>query len=319
MSINKIKNFPEDWKETPYIYWAMNIGDFKLYKNNKEKIIEDAKVWYSIYGIESLSELANTKKNIIVVIPALTWNARLFAKKASQWEWWANFYWKSWTILDPNKNIIIWLDYFWWPYDSTWPYKHNLNFYPVPAEKQVEAWKKALKLIWIKNIDILLWWSNWWGHIHTWTFDKELEPKYLVPIAGPIAPILEAKENMMNYFKNEGKKFEKRFSLSSLVLLSQAIVDAQRISPEEYVKKISEKINLIIISIEDDNLFETKSMQEYFNKVKLLRKDRWDSWKTKIEILKSWPCTIQAWHDSFLWQKPIEKINKLILRNINND
>jgi hypothetical protein len=52
-------------------------------------------------------------------------------------------------------------------------------------------------------------------------------------------------------------KFEKRFSLSSLVLLSQAIVDAERISPEEYVNKISNKINLIIISIEDDMLFET--------------------------------------------------------------
>jgi homoserine acetyltransferase len=79
---------------------------------------------------------------------------------------------------------------------------------------------------------------------------------------------------MMIYFKNEGKKFEKRFSLSSLVLLSQAIVDAKRIRPEEYVKKISEKINLIIISIKDDNLFETTSMQEYFYKVKQLRKQR---------------------------------------------
>jgi homoserine acetyltransferase len=78
----------------------------------------------------------------------------------------------------------------------------------------------------------------------------------------------------MNYFKKEGKKFEKRFSLSSLVLLSQAIVDAKRITPEEYVKKISEKINLIIISIEDDNLFETEPMQKYFEKVKQLREKR---------------------------------------------
>jgi len=413
MSINKIKDFNLEKNDIPYIYWAINIGNFKLYKNNKEKIIEDAKVWYSIYWVESLSELANTKKNIIVVIPALTWNARLFAKKVSQWEWWANYYWKPWAILDPNKNIVIWLDYFGWPYDSTWPYKHNLNFYPVPAEKQVEAWKKALKLIWIKNIDILLWWSNWWWHIHTWAFDKILEPKYLIPIAWPIAPTKEAKdffsiqvdfikkredvsnrlennlknlksqsklydeliketikeiketiekwnnkkamkvvrqigflkflnpkyfdkfyfnknwkkldsfekakENMMIYFKKEWKKFEKRFSLSSLILLSQAIVDAKRISPEEYIKKISEKINLIIISIEDDNLFETKSMQEYFLKVKQLREQRWDSWKTKIEVLKSGPCTIQAWHDAFLWERPINKINKLILKNIDND
>ncbi len=413
MNKNKIDNSSLEKNNIPHIYWAMNIGDFKLHKNNKEKIIEDAKVWYSIYWVNSITELTNTQKNIIVVIPALTWNARLFASKASQWEWWANFYWKTWRVLDPNKNIVIWLDYFWWPYDSTWPYKHNLNFYPVPAEKQVEAWKKALKLIWIEKIDILIWWSNWWWHIHTWAFDKELEPKYLIPIAWPIAPTLEAKEffsiqvdfikkredisnrleknletlkwksklydaliietiievketiekwnnkkamkvvrqigflkflnpkffdkfyfdkhqnelnsfeqakeNMMNYFKNEGKKFEKRFSLSSLILLSQTIVDAKRIAPEEYIKKISEKINLIIISIEDDNLFETKSMQEYFNKVKQLREKRWDDWKTKIEVLKSWPCTIQAWHDAFLWEKPIEKINKLILKNIDDE
>jgi hypothetical protein len=59
-------------------------------------------------------------------------------------------------------------------------------------------------------------------------------------------------------------------------------------------------------------------MQKYFEKVKQLREKRWDSWKTKIEILKSWPCTIQAWHDAFLWEKPIEKINKLIQKNIWN-
>ena len=413
MSINKIDNFFEENNKIPYIYWAMNIGDFKLYKWEEEKVIEDAKVWYSIYWIESLAELNNTNKNIIVVIPALTWNARLFSSRASQWDWWANFYWKPWSVLDPNKNIIIWLDYFWWPYDSTWPYKHNLNFYPVPAEKQVEAWKKTLKLIWIKKVDILLWWSNWGGHIHTWAFDKELEPKYLIPIAWPIAPTQDAKEffsiqvdfikkredvskrldknldnlkwqsklydeliketkieikkaiktwnskytikvvrqiwflkflnpkyfdrfysdkywnkledfqkakeNMMAYFKNEGKKFEKRFSLSSLALLSQAIVDAERISPEDYVKKISEKINLIIISIKDDNLFESKAMQEYFKEVKKLREKRWDSWTTEIEILESWPCTIEAGHDAFLWEKPVKKINKLILKNLEND
>ncbi len=405
-----LKNFPETWKEIPYIYWAINIGDFKLYKGDKEKVIEDAKVGFSIYWVKSIADLKNTQKNIIVVIPALTGNARLFAEKSSQWEGWANFYGKPWAILDPSKNIVIWLDYFWGPYDSTWPYKHNLNFYPVPAEKQVEAWKKALKLIWIEKIDILLWGSNWWGHIHTWIFDKELEPKYLIPIAWPIAPTKEAKEffaiqvdfikekeniskrleknleklkwqsklydeliketikeikevvknwnnkkaikvvrqigflkflnpkffdkfytdknwdkldnfekakeNMMNYFKNEGKKFEKRFSLSSLALLSQAIVDAKRITPEEYVKKVSSKINLIIISIEDDNLFESTAMQEYFTEIKKLREKRWDSWFTKIEILPSWPCTIQAWHDAFLWEKPVKKINKLIMKNI---
>jgi len=410
MSLNTLKNFPETWKETPYIYWAINIGDFKLYKWDKEKIIEDAKVGFSIYWVESITDLKNTKKNIIVVIPALTGNARLFAEKSSQWEGWANFYGKPGAILDPSQNIVIWLDYFWGPYDSTWPYKHNLNFYPVPAEKQVEAWKKALKLIWIEKIDILLWGSNWWGHIHTWIFDKELEPKYLIPIAWPISPTEEAKEffsiqvdfikkrediserleknlkklkwqsklydeliretikevkeiiknwdnkkamkivrqigflkflnpkffdrfyndkewnklenfekakeNMMNYFKKEWEKFEKRFSLSSLALLSQAIVDAKNITPKDYVNKISKKINLIIIWIEDDNLFETKPMQEYFNEVKKLREQRWDNWKTAIEILKHGPCTSQAWHDAFLWEEPVKKINELIKKNI---
>jgi len=408
--MNKLKNFPETWKETPYIYWAINIGDFKLYKKDKEKIIEDAKVGFSVYWVKSLVELKNTQKKIIVVIPALTGNARLFAEKSSQWEGWANFYWMPWRVLDPSKNIVIWLDYFWWPYDSTWPYKHNLNFYPVPAEKQVEAWKKALKLIWIKKIDILLWWSNGWGHIHTWIFDRELEPKYLVPIAWPIAPTKEAKEffslqvdfikkreevsdrlkknlenlkwqsklydeliketikeikgvvknwnnkkvmkivrqigflkflnpkffdrfyfdkngnklenfkkakqNMMNYFKNEWKKFEKRFSMSSLALLSQAIVDAERISPKKYVEKISPNVNLIIISIEEDSLFETKPMQKYFEEVKKIREKRWDNWFTKIEVLPSSSCTIEAGHDAFLWEKPSEKINDLIMKAI---
>jgi homoserine acetyltransferase len=128
----------------------------------------------------------------------------------------------------------------------------------------------------------------------------------------------KAKGNMLNYFQKEWIKFEKRFSLASLALLSQSIVDAKRITPDEYVKKISKKVNLIIISIEDDNLFETGPMQEYFKNVEKIRKKRWDNWFTKIEILPSWPCTKQAWHDAFLWEKPIEKINKLILKNLWN-
>ena len=121
---------------------------------------------------------------------------------------------------------------------------------------------------------------------------------------------------MLNYFAKEWIKFEKRFSLSSLVLLSQAIVDAERISPEEYVNKISNKINLIIISIEDDMLFETWAMQEYFKKVKEIREKRWDIWKTIIEIIESNSETKKAWHDTFLWEKSMQKISNKITKNI---
>lgn len=394
----------------PYFYWAVRIGDFKLYKNDDEKIIDDAKVWYTIYWINKLEELEITEKNIIVVIPALTWNSRIFDTKASQWNGWANTYWKSWNILDPNKYIIIWFDYFWWPYDSSWPDKHNLNFYPVPPEKQTEAWKKALNKLWIKNIYALFWWSNWWWHIHDWIFDKEYEPEYLIPIAWPIAPTKEAKEffslqvdfiknkedisyrleknlkklnwtsklydeliletikeiresldswsnkkaikvvrqiwflkflnplffdrfyydknwkkldsfkeaknNMLWYFEKEWVKFEQRFWLASLALLMQGIVDAKRISPDEYVKNISKKINLIIISIEDDNLFETNAMQKYFLEVKNIREKRQDTWETKIEVIESSNFTKEAWHDAFLWPDVMQEISNNILKNI---
>jgi len=408
--MNRLNNFESLWNNIPYLTWTIRIGDFKLYKNDDEKIIDDAKVWFSIYWIDSFEELKNTNKKIIIVIPALTWNAKIFDSKESQWNGWANTYWKPWNILDPNENIIIWLDYFWWPYDSTWPDKHNLNFYPVPPEKQVEAWKKALENLWIQKVYALFWWSNWGWHIHTWLFDSKLSPEILIPIAWPIAPTDEAKEffsiqvdlikkrenisirliknlewllwisdlydelvketihevyeiinqwdnkkamkivrqiwflkflnpsffdrfyinknweklktfeeakqNMFNYFEKEWVNFEKRFSLSSLVLLSQAIVDAERILPKEYVNKISNKINLIIISIEDDMLFETWPMQEYFQEVKSLREKRWDIWKTIIEIIKSNPETKKAWHDTFLWKNSMQNISNKITKHI---
>lgn len=410
MNSKNLINFVEEWNNIPYLNWTIEIGDFKLYKNDNEKIIDNAAVWYSIYWIDSLEKLNLSNKKIIIVIPALTWNSKLFDSKASQWNGWANTYWKPWNILDPNKNIIIWLDYFWWPYDSTWPDKHNLNFYPVPPEKQVEAWKKALTKLKIKKVYALFWWSNWWWHIHSWLFDKKFLPKKLIPIAWPISPtseakeffslqvdlikkredvsdrlienlknliwesklydelikvttneiklllkswnnefaikvarqiwflkflnpsffnkfyndkdwneiksFKEAKENMLNYFKREWVNFEKRFSLSSLALLSQAIVDSERISPEEYVKKIKDNVDLIIISIEDDKLFETWPMQEYFLKVKNIREKRWDIWKTIIEIINSDEETKKAWHDSFLWEWSMQNISNKITKNL---
>ena len=408
--MNQLNNFESEWNNIPYLTWTVKIGDFKLYKNDNEKIIDDAKIWFSIYWINSLDKLKTTNKKIIIVIPALTWNAKIFDSKASQWNGWANTYWKPWNILDPKENIIIWLDYFWWPYDSTWPDKHNLNFYPVPPEKQVEAWKKALENLWIQKVYTLFWGSNWGWHIHAWLFDNKLNPEILIPVAWPIAPtdkakeffsiqvdlikkrenisirliknlewllwisdlydelvketihevyeiinqwdnkkaikvvrqiwflkflnpsffdkfyidknweklktFEEAKQNMFNYFEKEWINFEKRFSLSSLVLLSQAIVDAERISPKEYVNKISNKVNLIIISIEDDMLFETWPMQEYFQEVKSLREKRWDIWKTIIEIIESNPETKKAWHDTFLWENSIQNISNKITKHI---
>ena len=408
--MKKLENFIEENNNVPYFSWAARIWDFKLYKNDDEKIINDAKVWYSIYWIKSIEELKNTKKNIIVVIPALTWNSRVFDSKASQWSGWANTYWKPWNILDPNENIIIGLDYFWWPYDSSCPDKHDLDFYPVPPEKQVEAWKKALTKLWLKDIYALFWGSNWWGHIHSWIFNEKYQPKYLIPVAWPIAPTKKAKEffslqvdfiknkedvsyrleknlknlkweselydeliietskeitetikswnkkkvikvarqiwflkflnpkffdkfyydkdwnhldslekakqNMMNYFEKEWIKFEKRFWLSSLSLLLQEIVDAKRISPEEYIEKISEKINLIVVSIEDDKLFETKPMQKYFKQVKELRKKRWDKWKTNLALIESNENTKEAGHDWFLWSEIMQIISDKILKYI---
>jgi homoserine acetyltransferase len=196
MSLNKLKDFFEKENNIPYISWYKHIGDFLLEKSkNDKKIIDDAKVWYTIYWINSLEELKNTSKKIIVVIPALTWTSKLFDTNDSQWDWWWNTYGKPWNILDPNTNIIIWLDYFGSAF-NTHPDKHNLNFYPVPPEKQVEAWKKWLQELWVKNIDILFWWSNWWWHIHHWIIDKnkELEPEYLIPISWPISLEEEARE-----------------------------------------------------------------------------------------------------------------------------
>jgi hypothetical protein len=56
-----------------------------------------------------------------------------------------------------------------------------------------------------------------------------------------------------------------------LILLSESIAHANRISPKKYVDKIPKTVDLIIVSIEDDNLFSSVSMQEYFKEVKNLR------------------------------------------------
>ena len=410
MKSSVLNNFWEINNNIPYFYWVVRIGDFKLYKNNDEKIIDDAKIWCSIYWINSIEELQKTNKKIIIVIPALTWNSKVFDEKTNQWSGWANTYWIPWNILDPNKSIIIWMDYFGGPYDSSWPGKHNLNFYPVPPEKQVEAWKKVLSKLWIKEIFALFWGSNWWWHIHDWIFDNQYKPEYLIPVAWPIAPtdiakeffslqvdfvknkediserleknisnliwesklydeliietikevkeiikhwdnkkaikivrqigflkflnpkffdrfyytkmwekiesFSESKTNMLEYFRKEWIKFEKRFSLSSLALLSQEIVDAVRISPSKYAEKIPNDINLIIVSIEDDKLFETKPMQDYFEKIKIIRKQENKHWKTIIELIESNECTIKAWHDSFLWPEIMQIISDKILKNI---
>ncbi len=407
-----IKNFLEKNNDIGNINWFIRIWDFDLNKGENEKVIKDAKVWFSIYWINSLEELKNSKKNIIIVIPALTWNAKIFSQTSTQWDGWANTYWKKWNILDPNKNIIIGLDYFGGPYDSSCPDKHNLDFFPVFAIKQVEAWKKAIKILWVEKVFALFWGSNWWWHIHNWLFDTEFFPEYLISIAWPIAPTNEAKEffslqtdfiknkenvserleknlekflwisklydflvsktfeeikncvenwenkktikitrqiwflkflnptffdkfyfdknwkklnekqaekNMMNYFENEGKKFEKRFSLSSLALLSESIALAERISPEEYTKKIKQSsVNLLILSIEDDNLFKTKPMQNYFEEIKKIRKEKWCSWQTNIIMLKSNENTKIAWHDAFLWPEEMQKISDLIMVKLKN-
>jgi len=401
-----LKNFGEKSNNIPNFFWYIRIWDFELEKNQtNHKIIENAKVWISIYWIKKLEELKNTDKKIIVVIPALTGTAKVFSVISSQWDWWANTYWEKWNILDPNKNIIIWLDYFWGPYDSSAPDKHNLDFYPVPEQKQVEAWKKALLNLWIKDIYALFGGSNWWWHIHHWLFENILIPEKLIPIAWPIAPtqdakeffryqidflkykedirerlvlnlenffgiskiydylidsleneivecienwdnkraikiareiwflrflnptffdrfyfdknwkelsLEEAKQNANNYFINEWIKFEQRFSIPSLILLSESIAHANRISPKKYIKKIPKQVDLIIVSIEDDNLFNSVSMLEYFKEVKNLRQKKNHSWKTKILVLESNSQTKKAWHDAFLWPDQMQIISDMI-------
>jgi len=401
-----LENF---WKEKNNIsnfYWYIRIGDFVLENNkNNKKIIENAKVWISIYWIDDLSEFNKSKKEIIVVIPALTGTAKVFSIISSQWDWWANVYWNPWNILDPNKNIIIGLDYFGGPYDSSTPDKHNLDFYPVPPYKQVEAWKKALSKLKIENIYTLFGGSNWGWHIHSWLFTSDLTPKKLIPIAGPLAPTLDAKEffsyqidflkyredirerlvlnlekflgisdiydfllksiqieisecienwndnkaikiareiwflrflnptffdkfyinknwkelnleeaklNVSEYFINEWIKFEQRFSIPSLILLSESIAHTNRISPKKYVEKIPKSVDLIIVSIEDDNLFSSISMLEYFKEVKILRNKKHHTWKTEILVLKSNKQTKKAWHDAFLWPDQMQIISDMI-------
>ncbi len=410
MNNKKLINFWKEHNNIPYVNWYKHIGDFYLEKGeNDKKIINNAKVAYTIYWIENLEDLRNTNKKIIVVIPALTWTSKIFNQKTSQWDWWANTYWKPWNILDPNESIIIWLDYF-GSFFNIHPDKHKLNFYPVPPEKQVEAWKKALLKLWVKNIDILLGWSNWWWHIHHWALsqDKKLEPSLLIPIAWPVTPTLEAKEffklqldflnwinvsnrleknletlkwqselydflikytkkeieffhkskddkiimkivrqiwfmkfvwpkyfdkfnkdldwknlnkyeakkNIINFFKKEWIKFEARFWKSYLKVLLEWISNAKKITPEEYVKKVSKKIDLVIISIRDDKLFDSIDMWKYFIQIKEIRELRWDTWKTIFKIINSTEESTIASHDYFLWIYWAQIISNSILEEI---
>ena len=414
------------------INWVVRIWDFELKKEwYKDKIIEGAKVWVWIYWLEKekWETLENTKKEIIVVIPALTGTSKLFTSwGASQWDWWANWY-DEW-ILNPNDNkIIISFDYFWGPECSS-PDKHNLDFYDVPAEKQVEAWKKVLQKLWVKKINTLFWGSNWWLHINHWVVDKNSKytPDSLIAIAwsfwdietskdffkvqsdvinlakdnnidnfeekiinllnSNIWPILEwldknslytifynsiideinnfknikdkdeknritlaiarkiwflkfvnpeffekfwkdknwnelnnlenAKQNLFNYFENETKKFEKRFSWPTLALLCNWISKTKELTPEEFSSKISEKINLIILWIKEDNLFSSEKSKKYFSEVKEHR-EKWNhKWKTIFTEI-SWENSKIAWHDYFLWEEWIKVINKKLLNILENN
>jgi len=421
-NINKFNSF----------YWFVRIWDFKLEKKwQKTKIIENAKVGISVYWINSIDELKDTKKKITIVIPALTWNSKLFSNNtnSSQWEWWANWY-EKWILKPDEDNIIIWLDYFWWPYDSSSPQKHNLSFYDVSPKKQVEAWKKTLTKLWIKSIDTLFWWSNWWWHIIRWIIDpvNTFLPKNLITIAGSfwnlndskdffkiqseiiqisrsknkhqkllkikkrlikdIKPILnniekenslykfffkniikeidslefiewkeksirealgiareiwflrfvnpdfyekfwkdknwnnilnieEAQSNLLQYFKNEKLKFENRFSASTLSLLCNWIVKTQNIKPEIYAEKIKNDINIIVLWIENDNLFSSKKIKKYFNNVKNKRTELKHTWVTHF-IELSWEDTKKAWHDYFLWKSWIKEIIKKLYTFFDN-
>ena len=413
--------FEKKWYSS--INWVVRIWNFILEKEwHKNKIIEDVKIWVWIYWLEKekWETFENTNKEIVVVIPALTWTSKIFTPwKTSQWDWWANWY-DEW-ILNPNDNkIIISFDYLWGPKCSN-PHKHNLNYYDVPAEKQVEAWKKTLEKLWVKKIDTLFWGSNWWWHINQWVVDKNKKytPNSLIAIAwsfwnigdsrdffkvqsdvinlakkdnldnfeeniinllsSNIWPILEwlknnnlykiffnsiideikkfkdienkeeknkktieiarkiwflkfvnpdffekfwkdkewnkldnleeAKQNLFNYFENETKKFEERFSWPTLALLCRWISKTKELTPEEFASKISDEINLIILWLKEDNLFSSEKSKKYFSEVEKHREKLNHEWKTTfIEI--SWKNSKIAWHDYFLWEEWIKEINK---------
>lgn len=90
----------------------VRIGDFPLYKNGEEKIIDDAKVGFSVYGVSSLKELSSGNIPTTVAIPALTGNAKIFSQKSSQGSGWANPYALKDGILEVKERVIIGLDYF---------------------------------------------------------------------------------------------------------------------------------------------------------------------------------------------------------------
>jgi len=152
-----------------------------------------------------------------------------------------------------------------------------------------------LKFVWPKFFDKFIYNKEW----------KKLNKK-------------ESIENMMSYFEKEWEKFEIRFWKSYLKILLKWIVDAERISPEEYVKKVSKKVDLIIISIKDDRLFDSISMSKYFIQVKKLRELRWDTWKTIFKIIKSSELSLIASHDYFLWEEWWQEISDSILTETKN-
>lgn len=398
----QIKNF--NWKTLDCLYWPVRIGDFYLEMNQSEKIINNAKVWVAIYWVNSLKELKNTRRKIKLVIPALTWNAKMFTWwNWGQWDWWANYWWKDGYFLDPTKDdIIIWLDYFWWPYDSSWPDKNDLNFFDVPPNFQVEAWKKALDELWVTWLNKLIWWSNWWWHVHHWVMENDIySPDQLLSIAWPISPKKLAKEffklqadflqwerwiserlennvwylrwrnklfdfsidlikeeidlslkywntekalwitrkiwflkfvnpeyfsrfemdkiwnklwkeaqkiNLINWLDKQADIFKERFSASSLALLCRWISDTSNISPEYYVQKINKNLNLVILWIEWEVLFDENNLKRYTNRINEIRKSRWHTGTTFYDSIE-WNI---EWHDTFLIERWANDINAII-------
>lgn len=399
-----LRDFNEVWRSIPSFSGCVRIGDFTLNGAHDQKIIADAKVGFGVYGVASIDELRVDSKQIYIAIPALTGNAKIFAEKSSQGSGWANPYGVKDGILDPEKAIIIGLDYFGGPYDSSGPDRHNLDFYPVPPAKQVEAWKRALKILGIQAVDTLFGGSNGGGHIHHWLFSDQYAPNTLIPIAWPVFPEpdareffslqvdfikkrndvservranverllwrnslydyfvdfvieavrrvanewnpsdaihvarwigflkfvnpeffdrfrrdkvgqllgdIQAQENMIQYFQNEGMRFEERFGLSSLALLCEGIADAPTITPVEYVEKISQAVCLTVVGFAHDELFDAEKIRAYFDAVAVLRRKRWDAGTTIIHILSD-SAFLQPGHDAFLWPERIPEITRAI-------
>jgi hypothetical protein len=66
----------------------------------------------------------------------------------------------------------------------------------------------------------------------------------------------------------------------------------------------------MIVWLKHDNLFSSEKSKKYFSEVEKYRKNNNHSWKiTFIEI--SWENSQRAWHDYFLWEEWINKINEV--------